>query len=61
MSSTAAAILQQIQLVEESIKILEENNQRETAELKREELRNLYQRLQTVNSALNENRSILKG
>jgi uncharacterized coiled-coil protein SlyX len=61
MSSTAATILQQIQLIEETIKLLEVNNQRETVELKREELRTLYQRLQAVNSALNENRSILKG
>ena len=30
MSSTAATILQQIQLIEETIKLLEVNNQRET-------------------------------
>lgn len=61
MSAMSASILQQIQMTEESIRLLEETNQREAVEMKREELRMLYHRLQSVNSVLNENRSVLKG
>ena len=61
MSSASAVLLQQIQEVEATIRLLEESNQSEVAELKREELKLLYQRFHNVNHALNEGRTILKG
>lgn len=59
MSATSESLLVQIQKLEQNAKLLEEGGSDATQI--REEIKLLYKKFNSANSALNEGKSVLKG